>query len=202
MSDKAWWVDAAQWTLWGVIMAVIMGWLEKSRLRRRPATQAGRLAHPPSTLIMGLICVGLFGSASALCAFIFSRVPPELKTLMWLTTAGFIGFTALSSPMVINYFRAKHDVSPEGLSCGKWVGAHRFLRWSELRSVRYAPTLQWFRLETQDGSVARISAMLMGLPEFARLVLEHTPANAIDAKTLPVLQATAKGTLPSLWTES
>ena len=59
--------------------------------------------------------------------------------------------------------------------------------------------MKWFRLETKSGEVARIFSMLMGLPEFARLLLEHTPEDAIDHDTLPVLQATAGGDAPSVW---
>jgi hypothetical protein len=69
-----------------------------------------------------------------------------------------------------------------------------------LRDVRYAPVLKWFRLETRSGDVARISVMLMGLPAFARLLLEDAPEDAIDSGTLRILQATAEGKLPSVWT--
>jgi len=41
--------------------------------------------------------------------------------------------------------------------------------------------------------------MLMGLPEFARLLLQGAPAGAIDAGTLDVLRATAAGDPPSIW---
>jgi hypothetical protein len=59
--------------------------------------------------------------------------------------------------------------------------------------------MKWFRLETQSGDVARISAMLIGLPEFARLLLSHAQPHAIDAETLLILQATADGNPPSVW---
>jgi hypothetical protein len=53
----------------------------------------------------------------------------------------------------------------------------------------YTPTMKWFRLEGQSGDVARISAMLIVLPEFARVLLAHTPPGVIDAETLPILEA-------------
>ena len=74
-----------------------------------------------------------------------------------------------------------------------------FLRWSELRTVRYGATMKWFRLETQGGVVVRISGMLMGLPEFARALLRGAPTASIDPAALPVLEATADGDPPSLW---
>jgi hypothetical protein len=59
--------------------------------------------------------------------------------------------------------------------------------------------MKWFRLETRTGAVARISAMLIGLPEFARLLLAHAPADAIPPETLLVLEATAAGNPPPVW---
>jgi hypothetical protein len=41
--------------------------------------------------------------------------------------------------------------------------------------------------------------MLVGLPEFARLLLAHVPSRAIEAQALPVLEATAAGDPPSVW---
>lgn len=193
MSNRAWWVTAIQWTLWAVVMALVMGWLGRSRFRRRPITQCSKLAHPPSTLIMGLVCFGFFAAIA-----IISNVVPN-KTTTWWTTAIFVGFAAMSAPMVIDYFMAKHEVSEEGLSYRKLVGTRRFLQWSELTSVRYAPIMKWFRLETKSGAVARISVMLMGLPEFAHQLLKHAPAESVDANTLKILQATAEGNPPSVW---
>jgi hypothetical protein len=102
--------------------------------------------------------------------------------------------------MISDYFIARHKVSDEGMTYRKIIGTAKHLYWSELRAVRYAPTLKWFRLETQSGDVARISVMLMGLPEFARLLLTHAPKEAIDEEALRVLQATANDQMPSVWT--
>lgn len=106
----------------------------------------------------------------------------------------------MSAPMIIDYFMARHRVSDDGLAYRKLLGTRGFLRWSDLRKVRYGSTMKWFRLETADGSVVRISAMLMGLPEFAQALLKSAPVEAIDAHTLQVLEATADGDPPSLWT--
>ena len=59
--------------------------------------------------------------------------------------------------------------------------------------------MKWFRLETQSGDVARISVMLIGPPEFARLLLSHAPPDAIEAETRLILQARADGNPPSVW---
>ena len=194
MSDRAWWVTTIQWSLWAVVMSLVMGWLAKSRHRSRPASEQRVLVHPPSTLIIGLVCF-LFFAGISVVSNVFVN-----KTTTWWTTTIFVSFALLAVPMISDYFIARHEVSEEGMAYRKITGASKYLRWSELKAVRYAPGMKWFRLEAQSGEVARISVMLIGLPEFARLLLAHAPKQAIEPETLPVLQATADGHPPSVWT--
>ena len=157
-------------------------------------SDARTLTHPPITLIVGLLCFGFFAGL-----VIVSNVYRN-ETTTWWTTAIFAGFALLSIPVVVDYFRVRHRLSDDGLAYRTLLtGTRKYLRWSDVRAVRYAPGMKWFRLETHSGDVARLSVMLMGLPEFARLVLEHAPENAIESRTRPVLQATADGHPPSVW---
>jgi hypothetical protein len=193
MTYRPWWSHVAQWGLWLGIMTLVMGWLGRSRQRPRPAGHECELAHPPSTLIMGLVCFGFF-AAIAILSNVYRN-----KTTTWLTTTVFVGFALCSLPMITDYFIGRHTVSDDGLAYRKFYGASRYLRWRDLRSVRYAPTMKWFRLETNSGDVARISAMLRGLPAFARQLLKHAPREAFDEQTLQLVQATADGRPPSVW---
>lgn len=193
MSERAWWVGVVQWTLWGVVMTVVMNWLGKSRFRRRREAEFGTLRHPVSTLTIGLVCFGFFGALT-----IFSATTTN-KTATWWTTAVFAGFTVMSVPMLLDYFMVKHRLSDDGLAYRKMLGTTGFLRWSELKKVRYGSSMKWFRLETASGEVLRVSAMLMGLPEFAQALLKSTPTDAMDTDTLEILEATAEGNPPSLW---
>jgi hypothetical protein len=59
--------------------------------------------------------------------------------------------------------------------------------------------MKWFRLETQSGTVVRISVMLMGLPIFAQMVMTYARSAAIDPTTQMILHATAEGNPPSVW---
>jgi len=188
-----WWIHVIQWTLWGIVMALVMAWVARSRSKRRRGASALQLYHPPSTLIIGLVCLVFFAGIA-----ILSNVYPN-PTVTWWTTAVFVGFAAMAAPMIADYFLARHHVSEEGLSYGRLAGRRGYLRWSDLRRVRYAPVMKWFRLETTSGEVARISAMLVGLPRFARLLLDHAPPDAIEPGTLPVLLDTADGNPPSVW---
>jgi hypothetical protein len=58
--------------------------------------------------------------------------------------------------------------------------------------------MRWFRIETASGIAVRVSAMLTGLPEFARAVLTQVPGYAIDDATRAVLTSTSQGELPKL----
>ena len=57
-------------------------------------------------------------------------------------------------------------------------------------------------LESQSGVVVRLSVMLMGLPVFATLLLARAPSDAIDPETRLILQATAEGNPPSVWSQT
>jgi len=193
MNDKPWWATVLQWTLWAVAMSLIMGWLGRTRLKSRPPAQASTLSHPVSTLLIGSLCFLLFISLA-----IISNVIPN-KTSTWWTTAIFVGFAAMSAPLILDFFIARHHVSSEGLAYTKLTGAQRYLRWADLLHVRYSPTMKWFVLKSSTGDVARISVMLMGLPVFARELLQSAPAAAIDPATTHILRETAEGRPPTLW---
>jgi len=174
-------------------MTLVMGWLARNRFKARPQSDAWRLVHSTSTLALGIVCFAFFAGIA-----VVSNVYPN-RTTTWWTTTLFVGFALMAVPMIADYFLARHDVSESGISYGRLTGRRGNLKWSELRSVRYAPVMKWFRLESRSGQVARISAMLMGLPEFARLVLQHAPAEAIESSTKPILEATASGYPPPIW---
>lgn len=191
---KNWWAPAVQWTLWGVVMTVVMGWLAKSRMKERPASDADTLRQPAGILIMGLIGVSFFVGL----AVVSNTIGKNSTTSIW-TTLGFLFFAAMSLPMVADYFLGRHLMSQEGLDYGKLLGKRGYARWGEIRSITYVPMMKWFKLRTASGATIRISATLMGLPAFAQYVLAHVPPERIDGPTRALLVETANGTPPRLW---
>lgn len=187
-----WWAGAIKWTIWAIVMTAVMAWLARSRLKPRPPGDSGRLYHPPSTLIVGLASFVFFAGIAVISNVYANR------TTTWWTTAIFVGFAVMSVPIMLDYFLARHAVTDEGLSYASMLRGRGYLRWSELHRVRYAPVMKWFRLETREGKVARISAMLVGLPEFAQVLLRRAPPGVIDDETAQVLRATAAGKPPAL----
>jgi hypothetical protein len=194
MEGETWRAVLLQLVLLGSIMSMVMGWVHRSRFRRRPASEAHVLVLPPSVLIIGLLCFVFFAAAA-----IVSNVIAN-KTTTWWTTSIFVGFALLALIMLYGYFFERHEISEEGLIYRRITGVKSFLVWSDLRAVRYSRYMNWFRLETNSGNVARVSVMLMGLPEFARLLLRTAPRDSIEAATLNLLRVIAFGSPPSVWT--
>lgn len=193
MNDRVWWASALQWTLWWIAMFAVMGWLGRSRLKPRPASEARTLRHSRGILILGLVCFGFFSALT-----VISNVFPN-ETVTWWTTAIFVGFALMGVPLVIEYYKVRLELSEQGMVYWTYLRGRRTLRWEDVREVRFSPAMRWFRLETRNGEVARVSAMLIGLPEFANLLLAHVPAEAVDEQTLALLRATAVGALPPVW---
>lgn len=181
-----------------VLVGLIVAWLGRSRIRARPASEAGLLVPPRAVLILGLIFMAIvlgFAGAAAIDSLAYGN-----DTTTWQVIAAFLGFALVPLYFVFAFFMYRCEVSAEGLRYSNFLGAKRFLRWAELHSVRYVDLMKDFRLETDSGKVARVSVMLMGLPEFARVLLQQNlPLRAIDAMTMGALEATAAGNPPSIW---
>lgn len=193
MTTRPWWAPVLQWGLWAVAMAGVMGWLARTRTRPGAASEASTLAHPRSTLIVGLVCAGFFLTLAVWSALLPNQTGSPLISLF------FLAFAALGLPLVLDYRNARHTLTPDGLAFGRMLGAGGQLRWVDVRKLRYSQSAKWFRLELADGRVVRISAMLRGLPEFAAAALAQVPPGSIDDDTRTVLEATAQGELPRVW---
>lgn len=193
--NREWWMPIIQWALWALVMVVVMSWVARSRLRNRPESERNILRHPVnSTLVIGGAgAVFFFG-----IAIISNTIGKNPTATVW-TTLLFVGFGISSVPLIADYFFARHRVSDQGIEYGRMFGRGGSLRWSEVRGVRFSPAMKWFVLEAATGERVRVSAMLVGLPEFARLVVVHVSQEAIEPATRVVLSETEQGRPPSVW---
>jgi hypothetical protein len=152
------------------------------------------LRHPASTLAIGTVgAVFFFG-----IAIVSNTVGKNSTSTIW-TTLAFVFFGAMSLPMIADYLFARHRVSEIGINYGRMLGQRGVLDWSAVRSVRFAPIMKWFVLTPTSGQPVRVSAMLMGLPEFATQLLAHVPEDRIELHTREVLRQTRAGNPPSVW---
>src|SRR5207244_2880497 len=125
--NKSW----LQWTLWTLLMSLIMSWVARGCGRPRPVGSAQRLQHPTSTLIIGLAGFLLF-AAIAVVSNVFANV-----TTTWWTTAIFVGFALLALPILGDYLAARQEVSEEGLRYGRLLCSVGCWPWLDLKSVRF-----------------------------------------------------------------
>lgn len=187
------WESVIQWAVWFTIMGLVMARLGRARLKPRPPSEAGTLAHPPSTLAIGAATTLLFGAIALITAAYGKTRADDLAFAI------FAGLALLGLPLIAEYYHARHSVSPAGLEYGSLTGARGSMSWADVTHLRYANTLKWFRIEDAQGNVARLSIMLTGLPEFAAQALQHVPPHAMDAPTRAVLERTAAGNPPPVW---
>jgi hypothetical protein len=192
--QKEWLGIVVQGLMWVVFMTITMGWLNRSRMRRATDAERRVLRHPVSTLVVGLIGSGFFFGI----AVVSNTIGKNATSTVW-TTALFIGFGCLSLPMLADYFLARHRLSDAGIEYRRMLGTRGSLNWSDVASVGYRHWMKWFVLESTDGNTVRVSAMLMGLPEFARLLLLHVPEHRIEPPCRITLRQTRDGHPPSLW---
>ncbi len=148
---------------------------------------------PRSMLVIGLLCFGFFATILVL-SNVYSN-----HTTTWWTSAIFAGFALMALPMITDYVLARHRADAGGLSYWTYFGGQKRMAWSDVREVRFVVAMKWFRLRDGRGGTARISTMLVGLPEFAGLVLAHAPPHAIDSQSRELLEATAAGYPPPPW---
>ena len=193
MWNRTWWTGVLQWAIWGAVMALVLGWLARSRQRDRSQAEQSVLRYPRGTLILGVVCSGFFLSL-ALLSFLFPGNDGS-----YVVSLIFFGFAFLGALLIVEYCRVAHHLEEKGIRSSSWIAGPGFLYWSDIRSVRYSPSMKWFRIEGRDGRILRVSVMLMGLPEFARAILREVPGFAIEPAARNLLERTEEGNLPSIW---
>jgi hypothetical protein len=176
------------------VIGMVMAWLTRARDEATATAGGANTVLPPKPLlIFGLIGTGFFVVAAIACAFSNEgRRNPALPFL-------FVALSLLGAPFIAEYRNARHRVLVNGLRYGRMFGKGGLMRWKEVTAAEYSPHAKWFRLVSTSGEVARISAAAIGLPTFARTVLDNVPAQSIDAKSRAIFEQTAGGRPQSLW---
>ena len=192
MTDRPWWAVALQWAVWAAVMTLVMGWISRSRTTA-PKGADGVLQQPRSMLIIGWVCTVFFAALAGL-----SQAFPGQNPSIWPTVV-FLMFAAGGLALVAECHRGRHRLTADGLRYGKLLGRGGSVRWDEIKWLSYSDGWKWFRLETSDGRVVRLSATLTGLQDFASAALDHVPEDAIDRRAREQLDAIREGKLPSIW---
>jgi len=183
---------AANHLIWIILMGLVMGWLARSRLRPPPQTESGTvLKLPVGLLVVGLVCAGMFG-AFAYFSFSAPTGGPVVASV-------FSAFALLGCYLIYLFATEWYEVRPDGIAYRTMLGRTRVASWEDVRHVRYASALQWFVIRMQDGRVLRLSAMLIGLPALAHMLLSKVGGERLDPDSAEVVRQTASGNLPKVW---
>jgi hypothetical protein len=175
-----------------LLTSLITGLIAATRKRKPTPQREGRMQYPVSILIVAVLTAGFFLVLAALSVIYDNGTGGPLVGGL------FVAFSLLGVYLLLEYYRVQHALTADGLDFGRLLGPRGSLKWRDVTRIQYSPAPRWFRIETGAGQLVRISAMLTGLPEFARAVLEQVPSYAIDERTRDVLQACAQGELPPI----
>jgi hypothetical protein len=184
--NREWWVALLP-ALGAMFPGLITALATTSRKRKADALlHPGRMQHSPALLAVGMVVLALFLTLVGSLFYEMGSSDPLLDAATGVCLL-------LGVLILLEYFRSWHDLTADGLEFGRLLGPRGSLMWRDVTRLSYSRGMRWFRIETAAGQVARVSAMLSGVPGFARTALAQVPSYAIDASTREVLEARAQG---------
>jgi len=189
-------MEIVKWILIGVVVVFFGRWFRRYGFRIRLSPDGTTLKQPLSFLIAGVVGFIFWGGFTV----VSNTIGKNETTTIWSTTI-FVFLALMSLTMIVYYF-TRHRLSAEGINYTRLHGKQGYTRWSEIHEMKYRPRLGWFQLRTEAGSTIRISATLIGLPEFAQHVLAHVPSERIDSSTGDLLTEIAAGETPKSWNKA
>ncbi|MEZ5652539.1 MAG: hypothetical protein R3E87_18525 [Burkholderiaceae bacterium] len=186
------WINLAFHCVLGqfAVMSIIR-WAERGRFSARPANQRYQLRQPRPFLFIAM------AGFVVLAGFALFGDIGRIGGNRWLSAALF-GLMALSLVLIAGYCVERYHLSVRGLGYQGLLLPRGDLEWSCIDRVEYSRPMMWFVLRARDGRVLRISAMLAGVPEFARHLMQHAPGASITPAARQVLEASARGAPPTL----
>jgi lipid-A-disaccharide synthase-like uncharacterized protein len=132
------------------------------------------LRPPLSVLLIGATGTALF----SFFAVVSNLVPNPTTTVG--TTVCFLSFALLGVLLVVEYVMGRHELDTRGIRSRGFFGQIKSAAWNDISRIGFNQSLQWFHLRTKDGRLWHITAMLVGLPAFGKLILAHVNPEAID----------------------
>jgi hypothetical protein len=182
---------AIQYGLTFVVVALVLGWLGKSR-RAAEGRTAQVLTYSKAVIIVGCFTAAGFAFFTVLFA---SSGDPSQRLAALFPAAGLL----FGAAFIREGVWVRHELSPDGLAYRGLFRRYARIAWGELESARWSETGKWFVVTTRDGRKLRFSAMLSGLEAFGVALQAHCPHLEVDAKTAIVLAGARNGVLPSFW---
>ena len=132
-------------------------------------------------------------------SFLFLSIFIHFENGKYFIVSAFSLFSILFLYLVLEAQVLKFTLFSNGIRYETLFKGRGFLRWSEIKTVRYSEASKWVKFVGEGGQVVRISMYLTNLPYFAALTLSRVPSARIEQDAQGVLTQCAAGDLPSLW---
>ena len=147
------------------------------------------MVHPRSILATGIGFIA--GAAAALFAFVAGDAS-EVSKNSW----NYLVLALLFVPglwMTAAYCCVRHEVSDEGMQFKLSFTRSDTFKWHDVEHVVLNKRFGWYRITLRSGGKVRISCLLMGLPQFARTLLQQVPSAKVEPSTRLALEEAAAG---------
>jgi hypothetical protein len=114
--------------------------------------------------------------------------PAERSLLILL---GFLGFAMLGVFLYVVWAFDRVTIAPDRLVYRTVLGRGQ-VPWGDIAHVGYSRPNAWFLVRTMGGRTARISDMMTGVPEFARMMIRQVPVERVDPDAYAILELAAQ----------
>jgi len=189
MSDQPLWVEITQWSVWGIVFGLTMGWLKRAREAGAAGGKRKVLCYPRATQIVSAVCaVGMGGLA--LGAGLYAR--PDEAWAFWMLS----GFTLMNTAWLADTLRVRHELTEEGIVYRGLLHHYGCVPWAELVSARHRFAPGWLAITVADGRKLRFSNFLRGQEALALALAERAPHLQMDPATSKMLALARQGVLP------
>jgi hypothetical protein len=155
----------------GVVPAVVIAVLRcllNSRQHQAMSTEDGCVVQYGRAL---KIFVGVMAIAAGGLVSVVAVLPP---VNWWPPVFLAIFFCLFLVPLYLEYFHVRIVVTEERLQCRSPWRAARDIRWEEVKSVDFSPSLQWYRIRTEGKGIVRLHVFLSGLQTLFDLLRRKT----------------------------
>jgi hypothetical protein len=188
--QQPWWQTGLKY----LVVLLVASFVVQRLLRSRPVPSSdsgtGVMRHERWVLCLGLLASIFFYGL----AILSNTWMKNSSTTIW-TTLAFVGFGSLGIPLLADYWFAWHRIDERGIEYGSMFALRRYMAWSEVKCISFAPSMGWYVLESESGAKARVSILLSGLKGFASQVLDHVPRERIVPEACIELMLTASGAI-------
>ncbi len=150
------------------VVSMVLRHLLQARQDQAASTEHGYVVRYGRTL---KIFVGIMTALVGALVAVVAVLPP---VNWWAPVFVAIFFSLFLLPLYLEFFHVRIVVTQEALQCRSPWRPRRDVRWEEVTSVDFSPSLQWYRIHTRGKGVIRLHVLLSGLETLFDLLGRRT----------------------------